>query len=170
MTEQWKAILDWPDYDVSDHGQVRSHKYGKIRILKQNSNSDGYPQVRLYTNGKHKTRSVHCLVAEAFLGPQPEGHEVNHRDGLKHRNVPSNLEWVTHLENIAHAERLGLANRARGEQHGRAKITVAQVIEMRRLHALGKTRSELGKRFGVTPQNVGHVVNFVTWRHVAQKG
>ena len=173
MTENWKQISGRPDYEVSDLGRVCSLKWGKHRILKQSDNSAGYPHVNLFANGKRKTRMVHLLVAEAFLGPCPEGHEVNHKDGVKRHNDVMNLEWVTSAENSAHAERLGLVNHAHGERQGRSKLTAAQVIEMRRLHAEGASQRELAKRFVVSRPNVGHIVNFKTWRHVphvSQKG
>ena len=54
----------------------------------------------------HKAR-VHSLVAEAFLGPRPLGHEVNHKDGNKWNNDVSNREYVTHSHNRLHIHRLG---------------------------------------------------------------
>lgn len=165
MTENWRPISDWSDYEVSDHGRVLSHKFGKIRILKQSDDSCGYPRVRLCANGKQKEHSVHKLVAEAFLGPRPEGHEVNHKDGVKHHNVPSNLEWTTHAENKAHAAQMGLV--ARGERQGSSKLTTAQVVEMRQLYEVGDiAQRKLAKLFGVSQRNVSKIVRFVSWRHV----
>ena len=168
MTENWKQILDYPDYDVSDLGRVQSLKFGKTRILKPNDNGNGYLRVNLYANGKRKKRKVHRLVAEAFLGPRPEGHEVNHKDGIKSHNKATNLEWVTSAENQAHASSLGL--KACGEQNGSSKLTTAQVIEMRRLHALGQTHRKLGNLFGLHHSTVGRIVRFERWRHVPQTG
>jgi hypothetical protein len=50
---------------------------------------------------------VHTLVALAFHGPRPEGHQVNHKDCNPRNNKPSNLEWVTPAENMAHAAMMG---------------------------------------------------------------
>lgn len=164
MTEQWKTTRDYKDYDVSNLGQARSRKFGKIKILKPTNNGHGYPCVTLCANGKRKTHQVHRLVAEAFLDPCPEGHEVNHKDGVKHHNDATNLKWVTPAENVAHAEQMGLY--LCGEQHGNSKLTTAQVVEMRRLHALGKTQGELGKIFETSQTNVGLIVRYEHWRHV----
>ena len=62
-------------------------------------------------------RYLHVLVAEAFLGPCPKGKEANHRDGDRKNNAASNLEFVTHSQNVRHALRLGLRRRKYGQQH-----------------------------------------------------
>ena len=53
-------------------------------------------------NCEGKTRTVHSLVAEAFLGPRPEGYDIDHINGDKTRNEASNLRYVTHTENMRH--------------------------------------------------------------------
>jgi len=56
-----------------------------------------------------KLRTLHGLVAELALGPRPEGHVINHIDGHKGNNHPSNLEYVTMARNMEHAHELGLS-------------------------------------------------------------
>ena len=64
--------------------------------------------VTLSKNGKYKPTKVHKLVAAAFIGPRPEGLEINHIDGDHQNNAASNLEYCTQSENMKHAVRLGL--------------------------------------------------------------
>ncbi len=47
-----------------------------------------------------KLHTVHSLIAEAFLGPRPEGYDIDHISGDKTDNRPCNLEYVTHKENM----------------------------------------------------------------------
>ena len=85
-------------YQITDEGQVYSIRSKKF--LKPTPDKDGYLQVKLYKDKKQYTRKVHRLVAEAFID-NPEGKkEVNHIDCRRDNNCVSNLEWVSHRENI----------------------------------------------------------------------
>ena len=105
MTEVWKNINDFPNYEVSNFGRVKNVKTG--HILKTNT-SDRYYSVELFNNGESKRILVHRLVAEAFL-PKVTGKEwINHKDGNRYNNEVSNLEWCTPTENNIHAIQTGL--------------------------------------------------------------
>lgn len=110
MEELWKKIESAPDYEVSNLGRVRSNKYGKSRILEQTANAkeNGYLCVQLYTNGENKLRTVHSLVAEAFV-PKPESKEplqVNHIDYKdKYNNAADCLCWMSAKENCNYGDR-----------------------------------------------------------------
>ncbi len=59
-------------------------------------------------DNKMVKRSIHRLVASAFI-PNPEGKpEINHKNAIKHDNRVVNLEWVTGTENYLHAVKMGL--------------------------------------------------------------
>ena len=99
--EIWKDIEGYEGiYQVSNLGRTkRLYKNDKEKILKPFSNKDGYLIVNLCKEGKVKSRSVHRLVAQAFI-PNPENKpEVNHKDENKSNNKVENLEWVTSKEN-----------------------------------------------------------------------
>lgn len=91
--EIWKVIDDHPNYMISNQGRVLNIKRG--RYLKTRVPKCGYHFVIL--NGKYKT--VHVMVAQAFI-PNPDNKpEVNHIDENKDHNYQSNLEWMTSQEN-----------------------------------------------------------------------
>ena len=65
--------------------------------------TDGYYQVSLSKDGKTIKRRLHRVVAEAFVGGYFDGAEVNHIDFDRTNNAASNLEWISHQDNIAHS-------------------------------------------------------------------
>jgi hypothetical protein len=87
----WRVIPDYPNYEVSDQGEVRSIK--KQLVLKPFGNP--YKSVRLYKDGKRKTFLVHRLVLLTFVGDPPSGHECLHKDHDPTNNRLSNLMWGT---------------------------------------------------------------------------
>ena len=129
-TEKFAPIEGFPDYQITSHGRVISLKYGKMKELKQRKNNCGYLYLNLYENNKMHTKYVHQLVAQAFI-PNPENKsEVNHIDENKTNNCVSNLEWMTHKENINHGtrnERVSKTNgdgRFKGSNHNRARAVI----------------------------------------------
>lgn len=85
-------------YEVSDVGAVFSLRTG--RAMKMKLTRRGYASVSLTdAHGKQYHRSVHALVAEAFIGPRPYGVQVNHIDHDKLNNAAENLEYVTPIGN-----------------------------------------------------------------------
>lgn len=96
-----RIINGFPNYSISDCGNVISNKTGKVR--KHRDNGIGYMQVDLFINGKGTNKYIHKLVAEHFLDALPTD-EINHIDGNKKNCHFSNLEICLHAENIHHAE------------------------------------------------------------------
>lgn len=70
--------------------------------------TNGYLQVRATVDGRRWYACAHRLVWQRFHGPIPDGLTINHRDGIKTNNRPSNLELATDAEQAAHAIALGL--------------------------------------------------------------
>ena len=116
-TEQWAPIAGWVGlYEVSNTGQVRSlpRFRCKGRILRHGTTHNGYLTVTFSANGRREARTLHRVVAEAFLGPKPEGYHTCHIDGDKLNNAATNLKYATQSENELDKVRHGthyLANR-----------------------------------------------------------
>lgn len=107
--EQWKAIAECNgQYYISDHGQVKSYKFGREVILKPTLQGKGYLKVEVYVNGKRKMHKIHRLVAKAFIENTENKPEVNHKDCNKSNNHIQNLEWATAKENMKHALDMGV--------------------------------------------------------------
>ena len=126
MSEIWKEITDFPSYEVSDLGHVRNKNTQHMKTTWHDN--DGYLKVTLmkFDNGKKSYRkTVHRLVAEAFMGGKHDTLQVNHINGIKDDNRVTNLEWVTGSENVKHAYDTGL----RRPSGGRGEIRKVRVVE-----------------------------------------
>lgn len=121
IAEIWRWVPNYEGvYEVSNIGRVRSvdrtvayynwracakiNHSVKGRILRPGKASSGYYTVAL---GRGNSRTVHSLVAEAFLGPKPDGHEVLHIDGSRTNNCVANLRYGTRSENMLDAVKHG---------------------------------------------------------------
>lgn len=138
--EKWKNIDDFPGYQVSDLGRVRSkHSYG-WKILIPTRCDNGYLKVCLVKNQKRYNRTIHRLVATAFI-PNPENKpEVNHKNTNKKDNRVANLEWSTGSENQLHSAKYGYRSNSKPIQiieTGETFPTIgecARVINGNRVH------------------------------------
>lgn len=144
---------------------------GKRLSLKHRS-EDGYIKCKFSRriNGKTKyiERSVHRLVALAFIPNPLNLPEVNHKDGNKENNSVDNLEWVTHVENVKHAWDTGLATKEshRGTKNGRHKLEENDIQNIRNLVSSGYTRYSVAKLYNIGWTTVDHVVKGHTWTHI----
>lgn len=99
--EEWREVLDYPNYEVSNLGNVRRKKPYGYRILKP-STVNGYARINISDRGMKKNIGVHRLVAKAFL-PNPNDYPiVNHKDENQFNNCVDNLEWCTYKYNSNH--------------------------------------------------------------------
>lgn len=81
--------------------------------LTQGANAKGYMRVGLRKDGKTRTRPVHQLVLEAFVGPRPPDLVGRHLDDNKSNNCADNLIWGTQAENVQDSVRNGTQVNAR---------------------------------------------------------
>jgi hypothetical protein len=152
-------------YRVGDDGSIWSR--GKmpedpwIRMRLQLST-----QGRLQVAIRRKTRQVHRLVLEAFVGPCPPGMEACHDpDRNPHNNRLSNLRWDTRIANRSDARKHGTL--PVGEKCRLSKLTEKIVVSIREKYATGLySQYDLAREFRVRQGNIFYIVSGKTWKHL----
>lgn len=92
MRERWEEIPDFPDYAVSDMGNIANIKTGMPR--RTSINQQGIVKISLYQGRELFTRSVAPLVAEAFVeGETTFFNTPIHLDGDRENCKAVNLMW-----------------------------------------------------------------------------
>jgi hypothetical protein len=105
MEEVFKEIEGFPGYSVSNLGNIKNNKTEKL--LKPVLSGKRYI-INIFNNGKRYTKTVHRLVASAFI-INPEGKpEVDHIDNNSLNNCVDNLRWATRSENESNKPTRGL--------------------------------------------------------------
>lgn len=176
--ERWLPVVGYEGYyEVSDLGRVRSltrsgsggrgrKRMFQGRVLTSRlKSSETYLTVTLSRDGRHVDKRVHKLVTEAFFGPCP-GREVCHGPNGAFDNSVSNLSYGTRAKNMADMLRDG--TRVLGTRMYSAKLTEADVIEIRRRHMAGEAGYRvLAREYGVDQGQIRLIVKRKNWKHVA---
>ena len=155
-------------------GLVRNNPNGGVRTvggkpLSQKTKSNGYKEVNLFVDAQiGKSRYVHRLIAEAFIGDIQDGMCINHKDGDKSNNHISNLEIVTYSENSKHAYDTGLLkpNVMKGSKHPRSTVGEYDVLKIRHDYSIGITPKKLSQKYGMPKSTICKIVYRVTWSHI----
>lgn len=162
----WTAIAGFEGYYiVSADGHVKSlhPRHGEHGlVLKPKIDRYGYAHVCLIVNYVRTWRSVHSLVAEAFIGCRPEGMQVAHNDGNKLNNCVNNLRYATALENASDKHAHGTI--LRGRHVGSSKINEEIVVAIR---GHSGTQKEISEQFGISRSSVSYIQRRLHWAHVA---
>lgn len=125
MNEQYKTIDGFSTYQISNLGNVKSINNSKNKLLKQeiiHRNHTNYRRVTLSKNGITQRFQVHRLVAQAFIENIENKPLINHIDNNGENNCINNLEWVTHEENMIHAQKQGRLFKAQSAAGKKAGI------------------------------------------------
>ncbi len=179
QAEVWRAIPILPGWQASNHGQIRNRATRSIQHQTTLSKIDPYLRVRV----EGKKILVHRLVLAAFKGVK--NLPCNHKDGVKHSNHITNLEYVTHSQNVQHAYDTGLndavrraASKAwkklhkdgrirysRGDNHKNSKLRSSDVKRIRIMFAAGLSNPQIASKYRVARATICQIRNGKTWKH-----
>lgn len=184
---QYRDVPGFPGYRVGDDGSVWSRW---VKTRKPNGCGfggvigdqwrplklcwvRGDTKVSLCRDGKSYPSAVHRVVLLAFVGPCPPGMVCRHFPDPSHRNNRlDNLSWGTHKENAD--DRVAHGTDPRGERGPNAKLTEAQVVEIRGKYAAAKgakdraprgTLNKLAAEYQVSRANIILIVYRFNWTH-----
>lgn len=166
ITEEWRLIEAFPEYEVSSLGKVRravsryfiNRRTGERYVLIPAGKilspalTDGGRKWVVLSNGivhKKRTCTVATLVCTAFHGPRPSPrHEAAHWGGDSGNDTADNLRWATGKENSEDMLRHG--RRPQGETSYLSILTERDVLEIRRrLAEGGVTQQALADEYGL---------------------
>lgn len=168
--EEWRDIRGYEGfYQVSSFGRVRSldrtlangiRRQGKVLSPGQDKKK-GYLNVGLCKGDGPKRHHVHGLVAGAFLGLRPVGMEVSHKDHDPANNRATNLEYLTHGDNMKHS-----AATAR-----MGSLSVSDVQDIREIFMAdpGSSTQELAQLLGVSRHVIWNVARANTYIHALNR-
>ena len=174
MDEIWKPITETNGiYEVSNLGRVKRAKPGRGwwatevgRILKPLKHPFGYLFYSLKWNGKTKTRFIHQLLLEYFIGKRPSRKYVcNHKNGIPDDNRLENLEWVTQKENVNHAIYV-IKKHTHGEKNGMHKLKEQKLKEILNTPIKHGIQSFFARKFGVSQTAIWYIIRRRNWKHL----
>ena len=139
----WAPIQGFPKYAVSQCGKVANIKdYKPLAVSLQRKGFTTYERVTLFKKGKRYYKSVHRLVAEAFV-PNPHNlPQVDHLDTNGQNNHKENLEWCTGSQNVQRAFARNRKNKLTICSTGGAQATLTT-----RARSEAVYKAMLGERF-----------------------
>ena len=146
MQTIWKKLTQFPIYSISNFGDVKNDRTG--RIIKPHQN-EKYVGISLVNTEGRKTIRLHRLIAETFI-PNPENKsQVNHKDRDRLNNSISNLEWVSPRENIRHT----LTEKV----YENKNFSIEEICQIIEKYKLGKSAAKLSIEYK-TPLYVIRVI------------
>mgnify|MGYP003443476493 CR=1 FL=1 len=151
---------------VTDDSEISVESSGVVyrRGVPMRTHKCKHGYIRVSINGR--SIPVHQLVAKAFHG-HPAGCEVNHIDGNKENNAASNLEWITHAENMRHARETGLT--ASGSRNGGAKFHPKQIQRGSELVFQGMSIKDAAISVGISSSALSVAVRGKKWKSLGLK-
>jgi hypothetical protein len=127
--------------------------------------NDGYGRIGI----NRKYYSVHRLVYELTKGKIPNGKVVMHLCNNPPCCNPKHLRRGSIKDNVTQMYR---ENRDRhviqeGELNNNSKLSVGEVIEIRKLYTIGNySQRELGKQYGMSQGSISSIVNRRVWKNI----
>jgi hypothetical protein len=165
--EVWKSIKDYPNYQISNLGNVKSlnnYKRNYYKILSPSLSKSGYYQIGIRLDKKRIYHTIHRLIAIHFIDNNENYKCVNHKDGNKLNNSIENLEWCSYSINNKHAYDNGLNKN--NENHGRSKLSNSDVLLIKESLINNISQRKLAIQFNVSQACINYINVNKTWANL----
>lgn len=161
-TTEYRSVPGYDGYFITADGTMLGPRR---RVLRPMAMETGHQYIYASRPGVPRKLFIHRAVLSAWVGPPGSGQsDGRHLNDDPSDNRVENLAWGTRLDNARDKARNG--RQIRGEQLKTAKLTEADVREIRRRWPAETTRA-LGAEYGVSHTAIRRAVNGMKWRHVA---
>lgn len=151
----------WHGYYVGTNGELWSMRRCKKPRLRKPYDAGFKMSCTLQRDGKGYNVSLHKIVIETYIGPQPCGMEVCHNDGDYTNNTIQNLRYDSRDNNERDKLKHGTSNR--GSRHGISKINESTVLQIKRMIKDGYRNITIQKATGASRGMVTHIKKGSTW-------
>lgn len=167
----WRKIPGFPDFSITEYGEVRKDSKTRSGFPMQIISMAilrGYCIVNLTdSNGKSRRKTMHTLIAAAFLGERPKNYHVCHNDGNPGNHHRSNLRYDTASANTS--DKIKHGTMPYGTRAKSAKLSEENIPKIIKLLATQKyTQNEIGNMFSVSQRTIWHIATGKKWKHITQ--
>lgn len=164
--ELWKQITEFPQYEISSLGRLRSNRTKTTKIVTGTITPLGYVAFILRRPNVSKPYRImgHRLVALHFIPNPNEYTDVCHNDGNPSNNTVENLRWDTHFNNQMDMRKHGTMQD--GEKCITAKLTMADVLAIKNAIANGPrgTSRRICEAYNISPAQISRIKNGHRWK------
>lgn len=166
-------------YKLVQEGFFRVHKNGEVYKTMKFSPKIGNPPIKIkpkrtgyvlpngyyYVSFQQQKKSykcyIHRLVYRCFIGPIKKNLVIDRINHDPSDNSLENLQAISYKENLDRCP-----YKPKGETHGIAKLTLRDVLLIRKRFSEGETQTSISKDFPIGRRHVGDIVNRKVWAHV----
>jgi len=159
-------IPGYPGYYACENGDIFTTRRGTLKkkaVCRTGPKRYSYHGVVLMKNGRGKTRKVHQLILETFVGPREVGMESLHLSKNRFDNSLKNLRYGTKKENIEQMkdDRTKLV----GEMTNNVKLKNEDIFKIRKMKG-SSTIKRMAEIFYVNPSTIDRIIHRRTWKHI----